>query len=423
MLKKLFKKDVFSWALYDWANSAFSTSIMAGFFPLFYKGYWNSGVDAAVSTSRLGYTNSIASLFIALSAPFLGALADEAGAKKKFLFVGTLVGALLTAMLATIGEAQWLSASILYGVAIYAFSVCVMYYDSLLPFLSKDDNVDFISGAGYAMGYLGGGLLLLVNVLMFKNPEAFGMAGKTEAVKAAFVSVGLWWFLFSLPMFKYVKEPYEKKPKSFLKICSGATRELKSTVKKIITMKPVLYFMLAYWLYIDGVHTIIKMAVDYGVSIGFETPDLISALLIVQFVGFPAGFFFGWLGQKWDVKKSILLGISCYVFVVFYALRMTSVQEFFWMAGMIGLVQGCVQALSRSLFSRLIPKEHSSEFFGFYNLVGKAASVLGPTLVGFVTLYTGSNRIGIGSLLILLVGGGLILLFKVENPSREPVDQ
>ncbi len=418
MIKQLLKKDVFSWALYDWANSAFSTSIMAGFFPLFYKSYWNSGVDAALSTSRLGLTNSVASLFIAISAPFLGALADEAGAKKKFLFVATFIGALFTAFLANIGEAQWLGASILYALAVYSFSVCMMYYDSLLPFVSHDDDVDFISGAGFAMGYLGGGILLFINVLMFKNPEMFGLAGKTEAVKATFVSVGLWWFLFSLPMFKNVKEPIEKKQQPLSLIFRKTFFELSKTVKKIIANKNVLYFMLAYWLYIDGVHTIIKMAVDYGVSIGFQTSDLITALLIVQFVGFPAGFFFGWLGQKWDVKKSILLGISCYVAVVFWALRMTTVQEFFIMATMIGLVQGCVQALSRSLFSRLIPKEHSGEFFGFYNLVGKAASVLGPSLVGLVTLYSGNNRLGIASLLILLVAGGMILGFKVKNPAR-----
>jgi len=418
MFKKLFKKEVFSWALYDWANSAFSTSIMAGFFPLFYKSYWNAGVDAAVSTSRLGLTNSIASIFIVISAPFLGALADEAGAKKKFLFVATLAGALLTAMLALVGESQWLASSILYAVAVYAFSVCVMYYDSILPFVSKDDDVDFISGAGYAMGYLGGGILLLVNVIMFKDPEAYGLADKTQAIKAAFVSVGLWWFLFSMPLFKFVKEPMEKKSKPIGQIFRGALKELNGTVKKILGMKNVLYFMLAYWLYIDGVHTIIKMAVDYGVSLGFQTGDLITALLIVQFVGFPAGFFFGWLGQKWDVKKSILVGIGAYVIVIFWALQMTTVKEFLMMATLIGLVQGCVQALSRSLFTRLIPKEHSGEFFGFYNLVGKAASVIGPSLVGLVTLYTGDNRLGISSLLILLVAGGAILILKVKNPER-----
>lgn len=419
MFKKLFKKDVFSWALYDWANSAFSTSIMAGFFPIFYKTYWNAGVDAAVSTHRLGLTNSIASLVIALSTPFLGALADEAGAKKKLLFCTTFMGAVLTALLAAVGKGDWFNASLMFGFAVYAFSVCVMYYDSLLPSITSDDSVDFISGAGYALGYLGGGVLLLLNVIVFQSPETFGLANKEEAVKAAFISVGVWWFLFALPLFFFVKEPYEKKSKPLSTILLNTCGELASTIRSIFGMKPVLYFMMSYWLYIDGVHTIIKMAVDYGVSIGIQTSDLITALLIVQFVGFPAGFFFGWLGQKWDVKKSILVGISCYIFVVFYAVQIETVTEFFAMATMIGLVQGCVQALSRSLFSRLIPKKRSGEFFGFYNLVGKAASVLGPSLVGIVTLYTGSNRMGISSLLILLVGGGVLLMWKVQNPSRD----
>jgi UMF1 family MFS transporter len=420
MFKDLFRKDTFSWAVYDWANSAFATSIVAGFFPIFFKSYWNVGAEAAVSTARLGFTNAIASFVIAVLAPFLGALADEAGTKKKFLFWGVLVGSLATMLFAAIGEGAWTSASACYVVALIAFSVTVLFYDALLPSVSDTKNVDFVSAGGYALGYLGGGVLLLVNVLMFQNPAAWGFADKTAAVKGAFVSVGAWWFLFSLPLFFWVQEPHKKSDQPLSVIFGKTLRELRGTVGKLVGRKQVLYFMMAYWLYIDGVHTIIKMAVDFGVGIGFNTGDLIKALLIVQFVGFPAGFIFGWLGQKWDVKKAILLGISCYVIVVFWALRMQTVQEFFMMATLIGLVQGCVQALSRSLYTRLIPEEHAGEFFGFYNLVGKAASVLGPALVGGVTYFTGSNRWGISSLLILLLCGASILFFKVKNPQPSP---
>jgi UMF1 family MFS transporter len=259
--------------------------------------------------------------------------------------------------------------------------------------------------------------------MMFQNPEAWGLADKIVAVKASFVTVGVWWFVFSLPLFFFVKEPYAKREQPFAVVFRKTLRELSGTLLRLFRMKEAFHFMLAYCLYIDGVHTIIKMAVDFGVSIGFQTSDLIKALLIVQFVGFPAGFLFGYLGQKWNVKKSILVGISCYVVVVFWAIRMQTVQEFFMMATLIGLVQGCVQALSRSLYTRLIPKENAGEFFGFYNLAGKAASVLGPTLVGLVTYFSGSNRWGISSLLILLISGGAILLFKVKNPQLAPANQ
>jgi MFS transporter, UMF1 family len=420
MFKDLFRKDTFSWAFYDWANSAFATSIVAGFFPIFFKNYWNMGVDPALSTARLGFTNALASLIIAVLAPFLGTLADEAGTKKKFLFWGVLLGSIATIAFAGIGESQWMWAAACYVFALIAFSSTVLFYDSLLPSISRDQNVDFISAAGYALGYLGGGLLLLFNVMMFKNPEAWGLSSQTGAVKAAFVSVGVWWFVFSMPLFFFVKEPYAKREQPFGVIVRKTLRELSGTVSRMYRMKPVLYFMMAYWLYIDGVHTIIKMAVDFGVGIGFQTSDLITALLIVQFVGFPAGFIFGYLGQKWNVKKSILLGIGCYVIVVFWALSMQTIKEFYMMAILIGLVQGGVQALSRSLYTRLIPPEHAGEFFGFYNLVGKAASVLGPALVGTVTFITGSNRWGVSSLMILLISGGAILMFKVKNPEPRP---
>ncbi|MEO5667579.1 MAG: MFS transporter [Bdellovibrionota bacterium] len=421
MFKDLFRKETFSWAFYDWANSAFATSIMAGFFPLFFKSYWNVGVEASVSTVRLGFTNAAASLVIAVLAPFIGAFADEAGTKKKFLFWGVLLGSLATMAFAVIGEGDWMLASGCYVLAIIAFSVTILFYDALLPSISTPQNVDFVSSGGYALGYLGGGILLLVNVLMLQHPQAWGLADKTMAVKASFVSVGIWWFVFSFPLFFFVKEPFVKREQSFLVVLRKTTRELGNTVKKLIRMKEVLYFMMAYWLYIDGVQTIVKMAVDFGVAIGFKSSDLIFALLIVQFVGFPAGFLFGYLGQRWDAKKAILIGIFCYVIVVFWAIRMETVHEFYMMATLIGLVQGCVQALSRSLYTRLIPAEHAGEFFGFYNLVGKAASVLGPALVGIVTYVSGSNRWGISSLLILLVCGGSLLFFKVQNPQQAPV--
>lgn len=416
MFKTLFRKDTFSWALYDWANSAFSTSIMAVLFPLFYKNYWNAGVEATTSTARLGMTIGLSSALIAVLAPLLGALADEASAKKKFLFVSVLMGSIATLALAAVGEGHWLPASGIYLIAIVCFSASLIFYDSLILGVSSDDNVDFVSGAGYALGYLGGGVLLALNVFMLLKPELIGLTDKTMAVKASFVSVGLWWLLFSLPLFLFVKEPYVKRSRPVIEIFRNSFINILATVKKIIKMKNVFYFMLAYWLYIDGVYTIIKMAMDFALSLGLNQDELIKAFLIVQFVGFPAALLFGWLGQKWDLKKSILLGIACYVVVVLFAIKMKTAHDFQVMAVMVGMVQGGVQALSRSFYARLIPPQSSGEFFGLYNLVGKAASVLGPPLLGFVTYLSGDARYGIASLLLLLLAGGALLMFKVDNP-------
>jgi len=418
MFKQLFKKDVFSWALYDWGNSAFSTSIMAVLFPLFFKNYWNAGVEASISTARLGIMVGVTSAVVALIAPFLGALADEAGAKKKFLFFAVVLGVLATLGLAFIGKGLWLTAALFYLVATVGFSVSLIFYDSLLLGVTREDNIDFVSGAGYALGYLGGGILLALNVFMLLKPQTFGLADPTAAIKASFVSVGLWWFVFSIPMFLYVGEPVVKRDRPLGVIFKRAASELIGTVKKLVRMKQVLYFILAYWFYIDVVYSIIKMAMDYGISLGLAQNDLISAFLIVQFVGFPSAIIFGYLGQKWDLKKSILLGVGCYAFVVVLAFQVQNAADFRNMAILVGLVQGGVQALSRSFFARLIPKGHAGEFFGIFNLVGKAASVLGPPLFGIMTYMTGDSRFGIASLLILLVIGGSILMFKVKNPSR-----
>jgi MFS transporter, UMF1 family len=238
------------------------------FFPIFFKSYWNVDVDAATSTARLGFTNAAASFVIAGMAPFLGAFADSAAAKKKFLFFGAFFGSLATMGFAALGEGMWLGASSLYMVALISFSISVLFYDSLLPSVSKSSNVDFISAGGYALGYLGGGLLLLINVLMYQNPEAWGFSGPVQAIKAAFVSVGLWWLIFSIPIFIWVKEPPSKViKKPWGEVAIKTLKEIHLTALKIYSIKPLFFFMMAYWLYIDGVHTIIKMAVDYGVAL------------------------------------------------------------------------------------------------------------------------------------------------------------
>ncbi len=421
------KRPVVGWALYDWANSAFATTVMAGFFPLFFKKYWNADVDAALSTARLGAATSFASVLVVLTMPIMGAISDSARNKRVFLMAATIVGAVLTAALALVGKGDWFSAGLIYSLALVAFSASVMFYDALLPAVSDESNIDFVSGAGYALGYLGGGVLLVINAFMFLKPEVFGFSSdvpgeaKAMAIKASFVSVGVWWFLFALPSWFWIKERAPEAAQARI----GWGRRIKDsfvqvgrTARKIFRDRNLFWFVIAYWLYIDGVFTVIKMAVDYGIAIGIGEGSLITALVIVQFVGFPAALFFGWLGQRWNVKYSIAVGLGVYFVATLFAVRMTSVGEFYILAGTIGLVQGCVQALSRSLFARLIPRDQEGEYYGFYNLVGKAASILGPAMIAIVTYLTGDNRLGICSLVLLFAVGGSILIFKVRGRGR-----
>ncbi len=415
------KKQIFGWAMYDWANSAFATTVMAGFFPIFFKVFWNAGVDDTESTFRLGIANSVASLIVAASAPILGAIADRGSQKKRFLIFFAYVGVLMTSTLFLLGQGQWVLASIIYGIGIIGFSGANVLYDSLLPSVASEEKIDYISGLGFALGYLGGGILFAINVMMYQRPDLFGLENPDEAIKFTFLTVGLWWGLFTIPLIIWVKEEKANVVSSENLIIAGF-QQLSYTFRKIRQLRMTFLFLIAYWLYIDGVDTIVRMAVDFGLSIGFQPCDLVLALLITQFVGFPSAIAFGKLGQKWNVKKSIFIGIIVYFFVTMFAMLMTDIYEFYILAGVIGLVQGGVQALSRSFYSRLIPPNQVAEFYGFYNMLGKFAAIIGPLLIGGVGMIAQNigyseniaSRAGIGSIVILFILGG-ILLYKVDE--------
>ncbi|UCE51601.1 MAG: MFS transporter [Desulfobacterales bacterium] len=433
------KKAVWGWVMYDWANSAFATTVMAGFFPIFFKQYWSHGVDVNVSTAQLGFGNSIASLLVALMAPILGAIADKGSAKKKFLIFFAYLGVLMTAALFLVQKGQWVWAIFIYAMGIIGFSGANVFYDSLLPSVAGEDKIDYVSGLGFSMGYLGGGLLFLINVLMTLMPQKFGLPDAAAAVRIAFISVALWWGLFTIFTIFWVPEekfvPLKESGKSFI---HAGFRQLIETFKKVRHLKVVFVFLLAYWLYIDGVDTIIRMAVDYGLSLGFQSNDLIVALLIVQFVGFPAALVFGKLGEKWSVRKSIFLAIAIYMGVTIWGTMMTQKTEFYILAIVIGLVQGGIQALSRSYYSRLIPKNQAAEYYGFYNMLGKFAVIIGPALMGIVGLTVKrilmppaptpeqvsavgqlASRWSIASILILFLLGAILFYFVDEEKGKE----
>lgn len=415
-------RTVLAWTLYDWGNSAFATTVMAGFFPIFFKQYWSAGVEVSESTFYLGVANSIASLVIVLLAPLLGAIADRASHRKRFLLFFAFLGICMTALLPLVAKGEWPLAVMLYVVAALGFSGSISFYDSLIVFVTEPSRFDHVSALGYAMGYLGGGLLFALNVAMTLKPELFGLADAAEAVKLSFLSVALWWALFTVPLALWVHEP-DSNDIGTLGAVRAGLHQLVDTFHEIRRLRVVFLFLLGYWCYIDGVDTIVRMAVDYGLSIGFSSDSLIVALLITQFVGFPAAIGFGYLGKRLGPKVGIYLAIAVYSAIVLWASRMDSEIEFYGLAIGIGLVQGGIQSLSRSLYARLIPTDKSAEFFGFYNMLGKFAAVLGPVMVGWVGVLSGSPRIGILTLLLLFALGAFFLskvdLSEGERRARE----
>jgi UMF1 family MFS transporter len=408
-------RQVVAWAFYDWANSAFATTVMAGFFPIFFKEFWATGT-ASESTFQLGMTNSLASLAIMLTAPLLGALADQGGRRKKFLFVLAAMGVGATGALFWVPAGHWEAALLLYGLAVVGFLGGNIFYDSLIVDVAREHERDWVSALGFALGYLGGGLLFALNVAMTLRPAWFGLASAQEAVQTSFLLVAAWWAIFSLPLAVAVREPRRKTSGSSGHF-AAALRELSHTVRSLRQLRRISLFLLAYWLYIDGVDTIVFMAVDYGISLGLKPTSLITALLITQFVGFPAAIAFGKIGERVGAKKGIMAGLFVYIMVILWAYRMQSESEFYGLAVAIGLVQGGVQALSRSLYSRLIPATHAAEFFGLYNMMGKFAAVLGPALIGAVSLLTQDPRTSILALTVLFIAGSICLAFVNTDPS------
>ena len=403
------KRAVWSWAFYDWGNSAYSTTVMAGFFPLFFKEYWADPHNPNQSTFYLGMANSIASIVVASLAPLLGSIADQGSAKKKFLTFFAFLGVIMTGGLWMVSEGNWQMAVLFYVMATIGFASGNVFYDSLLPGLASEERVDVVSSLGFGLGYLGGGLLFLVNVFMYLKPEIFGIPDGATAIKLSFLSVAVWWAVFTIPLILFVPEPKNYDSVNINNAIQMGWIQLIQTFKEIRNMKVVGTFLLAYFFYIDGVDTIIKMAVDYGMSLNFSGESLIIALLIVQFVAFPAALIYGRLGAKVGAKRAIMIGIIAYSVITFLGYFITKAWHFYVLAILIGLFQGGIQALSRSLYTRIIPAEKSAEFFGFYNMLGKFAAIIGPTLMGTISLVTGSARLGILSILLLFILGAFLL--------------
>ena len=425
MPKDVARKVINAWAMYDWANSAFFTTIVAAMFPPFYRSLATSaGLSEANATASWAYTTSVALLIAAIIGPFLGAISDQIGGKKKFILAFMSLGVLSTSMMVFLGEDTYIFASLLFIVGNVAVASSNIFYESLLPHITTPDNIDRVSTKGYALGYLGGGILLVINMLWYSYPEVFFLPSRAAAVKLSFLSVAVWWGLFSIPLLRRVPEPPLGRS---LTLRSNPVKEgfrsLVKTLRNIMKYRQLMLFLVAFWLYSDGIGTIMKMAVAYGDELGIDVSDLVLALIITQFVGIPCSFGFGRLAGWIGARPSILVGLAVYASISVGAYFMTTAVHFYILALMVGLVQGGTQALSRSLYASMVPKSQSAEFFGFFSASSRFAGILGPLLFGLVSQGTGNSRLSILSIVLFFVLGGVLLSLVDVKEGRRRAQQ
>ena len=422
-------KQEFAWALYDWAASAFALSILAGFFPIFFQSYWAENLPAAEETFWYGILVALASLVGTILAPWIGMFADTGQSRKKWLVCFAIFGMGCTCALIMVGRNNWPLAGTIFVFGTIGYYGAFIAYNALLPCVSPSENRHFISGLGFAMGYLGGVILFVASVLAVRNFAALGLASETAAVHLAFLVAALWWLVFTLPLLLLVHEPH--RPQSAIPVTESISR-LGRTLREILRNRSVLLFLIAYWLYIDGVNTVISMASNYGKLLGFSTGTMLRTLILAQLVGVPSTLLVTYLAGKHRARPFLLAGIALYLVTVGYAAVMPtapidifgySVSSLYLLGFLVGCAQGGVQALSRSTFSLLIPPDRTASYFGVYNTLGQYAALLGPLAMAIVTRVTGSPRWGVASIAVLFIAGGLVLiqLGNLESEKRAVV--
>ena len=412
----LHRPELRAWAMYDWGNSAFATTIMAAVLPIFYADVAASTLPENLRTAYWAYTTSIALLIIAVLSPILGAMADYLGAKKKFLLFFLTLGIVFTSFLFFVDSGEWVFASVVFIVANIGFAGANVFYESLLPHIAEPDEVDRVSTAGYAMGYVGGGILLAVNLAWIMAPDRFGFADAGAATRWSFVSVSVWWALFAIPLFRRVPEPPRRSRAGEVTgqspIRVGIARVV-GTLSEIREYRQVFLFLVAFWFYNDGIGTIIKLATIYGREIGIGQVHLIGALLLVQFLGIPFTFLFGGLASRIGPKRGIYVALMVYTVISVIGYGMRTPAHFWMLAVCVATVQGGAQALTRSLYASLVPRTKSSEFFGFFSVSAKFAGIFGPLLFGLIGQLTGASRLSILAISLFFLFG-MLLLSRVD---------
>ena len=407
----LARREVRAWAMYDWANSAFQTTIIAAVFPIYFQKVAAADLPGPVATSRFAWATTLAILIVAIVAPVLGAIADGAPLKKKLLAVFLAIGAVSTAAMWFITRGDWQLALVLFVLGNVGVAGSIVFCDALLPHLVSGDQLDRVSAAGYAFGYFGGGVLLAINIVMMSQPAWFGLGSREAAVRASLASVAVWWTLFSIPLFLRVPEPAVRSAGTRHEgnALVAGVKKLFETLGELRRYRHAFMLLLAFLIYNDGIQTIIRMATTYGTEIGLDDNGMIAALLITQFVGVPFAFLFGMLAQRIGAKMAVFGGLAIYAFITVLGYFMTTSAHFFALAMMVGMVQGGTQSLSRSLFASMIPKHKSSEFFAFFGVFERYAGVLGPAIFAWVVTYSGTSRNAILSIIGFFVVGALLL--------------
>jgi len=420
------RRDLRAWAMYDWANSAFQTTIVAAVFPIYFHKVAAADLPPAVATSRFAWATTLAILIVAVIAPLLGAIADFAPVKKKLLAIFLVVGVAATIGMYWIERGDWQLALILFVIGNVGVAGSIVFYESLLPHLVDQSMLDRVSSAGYAVGYLGGGMLLAINLLMIQMPGAFGLADAGVATRISMASVGVWWLVFSVPMFRQVPEPPVRvtageRPAGNM-VIAGAGR-LVTTFHELRKYKQAFLLLVAFLLYNDGIQTIVRMATTYGAELNIDDNAMILALLITQFIGFPFAFLFGSLAGRIGAKHAVFAGLAVYAGITILGYYMQSAAQFMALAVLVGMVQGGTQALSRSLFASMIPRHQSSEFFAFFGVFERYAGILGPAVFAYVVQHSGTSRNAILSVIMFFVlGAGILLFVDVEAGRRAARD-
>jgi MFS transporter, UMF1 family len=414
-----------AWAMYDWANSAVQCTIITAVFPIYFASVAGADLAPTVATERFATATTLALLVVAVLAPVLGAYADYAGAKKRLLAMFLAIGVSATAAMFFITRGEWQFAALLFIIVNIGVSGSFVFYDSLLPHIAGPDEIDRVSSAGYALGYVGGGLLLAINLAWILKPSLFGLSDAGVASRLSFLSVAVWWLVFSIPMFRRVSEPaVHSRTLERHGPIMASLHQLVDTLRDLRRYRQAFLMLVAFLIYNDGIGTVIRMAGPYGKEIGLPEDALITAFVMVQFVGIPFAFAFGWLAGRIGAKTSIFLALIVYVIISIVGYYMTAVWQFFLLSFLVATVQGGSQALSRSLFASMIPPRKSSEFFGFFGVFEKFAGIVGPALFAITVRATGSSRNAILSVIaFFVVGAALLWMVDVEEGKRVAAEQ
>ncbi len=409
MSKIKLSREIKAWISYDLGNSAFATTVLAAFFPIFYNQYWSSNIDSTLSAQYLSWTLVISNLTLLFTAPLIGAITDISKSTKKLFISMVMISIIGTGLLYTLEAGLWLYALIFFGIANYFFSASNVIYDKILVQIASPSLFSKISGYGYAWGYFGGGFLFLINACMSLYPELFGLSSQAEAIRWSFITVSIWWFIFLIPLAVTYKEPSAKVVEN--QVIRNSFKNLINTFISISQYRNAFIFLIAFFLFIDGVHTVVALAATFALNLGLDSSSVIIALLMVQFIAFPSTLMWAYVGEKYSDKFVINFSILIYILIIIYTLFLSNAMEFYILAAMVGFVQGGIQGSSRGLFAKLIPHDKAGEFFGLFNTFGKAGAFMGPALVGLFLALFENVRISLLPILVLFVLGLIVLYF------------